>query len=242
MKTSTVLLACCLLGPGVVPPAEGEEPPAGDAVLARIEKASRAFEAEYVGAFSRRRGIARELDPDDGELVSTKEFVVDVWEYHGEHPVRVVRECRIDGEKVERAECEEEARLEPAYRIFAADASRHYRYEYGGTVERGGQATHRIRVVPLEKTSRHLEGEIFYSAETLLPVAMDMTLAAYPFGLEDLSIELRFADKNGEPVLGGGRTVVEIYVPLLMDQKTVTEFTASRQRLLKEREAVASAG
>jgi hypothetical protein len=90
-------------------------------------------------------------------------------------------------------------------------------------------------VIPLEDTVRHLKGEVFYLVDSLRLVGMTLTLADYPFGLKDLSIELNFADQNGLPVIAGGNSEAHIYIPFLINERAVTQFTASEQRLLKQR-------
>lgn len=237
MKKTSILILGLLVAVGTLGAARAADKSAdGEALLAKILESSRAFEGKYVGSYSERRGTARSLDPDDGDLVSTKEFLVDIWEYPGEHPIRVVRACKIDDKPVDLEQCDEEQRLEPAYRLFGKDSAKHYRFTFGGTAEHDGKQTYRIHVEALEKTPRHLQGDLFYEQETLIPVKMDMTLAKYPFGLQDLSIELAFIPKDGGPVIRSGKTNAKIYVPLLISQHTVTEFTASKQRLLTERE------
>ncbi len=213
--------------------------PAGDAILAQIREIARAFEDRYVGSFSKRKATTKVTDPDDDELRSTKDVVVDVWEYHGEHPTRRVHECRIDGKDVDPAQCKGEQRLEPAYRLFDADADEHYRLEYQGVAPWKGQPSHHVRVVPLQETTRHLKGDVFFHEGSLLLSGMNVTLADYPFGLEDLSIEMSFVEHDGAPVLDYGRTEAVIYVPLVINDRSVTEYRASEQELLTERAAVA---
>ncbi len=238
MRSSTFLLCFLMAGVLSVPRGSlGAESPSGEEIVAQIQEQARAFEAQYIGSFSKRKATTKIIDPDDDELRSTKDVVLDVWQYHGEHPTRKIHECRFDGKDVDLAKCEEEPRLEPAYRLFADEADEHYRLEYQGVATWDGKASHRIEVVPLEQTSRHLKGDVFFLQDSLLLAGMDVTLADYPFGLQDLSIKMTFTQKDGAPVLDHGRTEAVIYVPFVVNDKSVTEFRATDQKLLTARHA-----
>ena len=210
-----------------------------DEVLSEIIGRARDFEKAFLGNFSRRRATARVLHGKTGELKSRRDFVVDVWDYHGESPINEVRNCRIDDEPVNASDCAEKRRLKPTFRLFnddpIGDTDKYYRYEYQGVATWKGQRSHRVRVIPLENTTRHLKGEVFFLVDSLRFVGMHITLADYPFGLKDLSIDLSFEDQDGLPVIASGESRVHIYVPFLINERTETVFTASEQRLLKER-------
>jgi len=222
-------------------PALPEAPGAGREILEEITRKVRSFEAEYTGSFTRRTVATRVYDPDDGTLRSRKDFVVDVWTLRGEHPRNEVQECRVDGEPAALEECEDEPRGEPMHEIFADDAAQHYRLEYGGLADWRGDRCHRVRVIPLEETSRHIRGDLFFLEETLRLAGSTATLASYPFGLKDFSIEMTFAGQGNFPVLAGGRSDMRIKVPLLFDARIVSEFTATDQRLLTRAADAASA-
>ena len=229
-----VFVVAASFAPAPVPAAE----PTGDQIVSLVIDAARNREREDVGTFSRRATTVRMLDPDDGAVESTKEIDLEVWEYHGEHPTRKVRACRIDGTDVDLEECEEKQQLEPAYRLFGPDSEKHYRFEYGGEGEWEGAPTHKIRIVPLDETPRHLKGDIHVLREGFRVVGFDVTLADYPLGLEALAIRLTFKRQDGAPVLDHGSSDVTIYVPLVMHERRVTEFRASEQRRLRERVAI----
>jgi hypothetical protein len=218
-----------------VPFSIAEEESSNDEVLMRILEQARAFEKAYIGNYSRRRASARVLDGSDGELQSTRDIVLDVWDYHGEQPTNEVLECRIDDELVKSEKCVQKRRLEPTYRLFSDVGKEHYRYEYRGITPWKGEASHQIRVIPLEETTRHLKGDVYFLVDSLRFVGMHITLADYPFGLKDLEIELSFSDQEGLPVISGGESKVHIYVPFLINERTETVFSASEQLLLKER-------
>lgn len=207
---------------------------ANEETLARILEGARKFERSYIGSFSRREIITRSLAGGNGELRRTRKAVVDVWDYHGEHPTNQVLECTLDGKPVDLEKCVDPQRIEPAYRLFAKDADLHYRFRYQALDSWRGTASHKIRIVPLQKTSRHLEGDIFFRVDTLQILGMRITLADYPFGLKDLSIELTFEDHDGRAVIASGESSATLYVPLLINERAHTVFTASQQRLLTE--------
>ena len=221
-------------------PALPTEPAEDRMILAAITKKVRGFEAQYSGSFTRRTVETRVYDPDDGALQSRKDFVVDVWQFRGEHARSEVRECRVDGETADLEECEDSTRGEPIHEIFSDDAAQHYRLEYGGLVDWRGERCHRVRVLPLQETSRHIRGDLYFLEETLRLAGSTATLASYPFGLKDFALEMSFIDQGGLPVLATGRSDMHIKVPLLFDARIVSEFTAADQRLLKRAEDTAS--
>lgn len=211
-----------------------EESEGGD-ILAEILARTLAYETTYVGSFSRREVTVRILDGRDGELEQTRHVVVDVWEYHGEHPINELLECRFDDEPTDLEECVEEQRLEPTHRLFGKDAKDHYRYEYAGVETWEGQASHRVRVTPIKSSSRHLKGDVFFLVDSLQIGGMEITLSKFPFGLKALSIKLIFEEKAGQPVVARGESSAHLHVPFLINRRSETAFSASRQRLLTER-------
>jgi hypothetical protein len=208
----------------------------GYEIVEAITKTVRRFEALYPGSYTHRVVNTRALDPDDGTLRSTKRAVVDVWQYRGEHPLREVRSCQLDGAQAPIKECEEEPRDEPMHEVFTDDAHEHYRVAYGGLADWDGLSSHRLLVIPLKETARHIKGELFFLRDSLRLVGSKATIAKYPFGLKSFAIEMRFADQNGAPVLASGKSDMHIKVPLLFDARIITEFIASDQRLLTRRE------
>jgi hypothetical protein len=232
--TPVALLFFCGITSAALAGSEGQEE-SGDEILARITELGRDFEQAYLGSYSRRTLTARVSDAEDGELKLTRNVVVDVWDYHGEQPINEVIKCRINDKAVDLAKCVQKQRLEPPYRLFGDDAEKHYRFEYLGRDSWKGQASYKIKLIPLEETVRHLKGEIFFREDTLRLAGMNLTLADFPFALKALSIELNFEERNGVPLIKGGSTTVHIYIPFLINQRTVTQFTASEQRMLKER-------
>ena len=232
---ATALLITAALQPAPpsrAQPALPSEPAEGLAILEAITERVRGFEAQYIGSFTRRTVETRVYDPDDGALTSRKDFVVDVWQLRGENARSEVRECRVDGEPADLEECEDATRGEPIHEIFSDEASQHYRLEYGGLADWRGERCHRVRVIPLQQTSRHIRGELYFLEETLRLAGSTATLASYPFGLKDFALEMSFDEQAGLPVLASGRSDMHIKVPLLFDARIVSEFTAADQRLL----------
>jgi len=243
LLVTAMAIAFSFATPPPVAAASGES--SDSEILAQILGQAREFEKAFLGNYSRRRASARILNGRTGELKWTRDQVVEVWDYHGEAPINEVRECKIDDKSVDLDECVEKRRLKPTHRLFnedpVGDADEHYRYEYLGIDSWRAEASHRVRIVPLKNTTRHLKGDVYFLVDSLRFVGMQITLADYPFGLKDLSIKLNFADQNGLPVISGGESSVHIYVPFLINERTETVFSASDQRLLRERPLVSSA-
>ena len=230
-----VLVLAIGLGAGPRPAATTPAVSSQEEMLARILERAREFEKAYVGAYSRREIVTKILDGDSGELKRTRASVVDVWEYHGEFPTNEVRECTMDDEPIDLEKCLDPQRIEPAYRLFAQDAEEHYRFRYEALGSWKGRRSHKIEIIPLDDTTRHLRGNIFFAVDTLQVLGMDISIADFPFGLKKLAIELNFENREGQTVIASGSSSATIYSPFLVNERAVTAFTASQQRLLTER-------
>ena len=221
---------------GVDGASSAAEPPPevnGDAVMARIYERMSRVEREFPGHFSRRSVVRREFDPDDGELRETRRFEVEVWGWNGRSDRTKILRCEIDGEVVDNEKCAPQLKAEPMHPMFGAEGRKHYDLEFGGAVERDGEKLWRIRSVPREETMRHFKGDLLVRQESLTVAALEGDLAHHPFGLKSLELALRFENKDGRGLLASGRSEIVLYVPLLVDARVETEFTARDQRALK---------
>jgi hypothetical protein len=248
LSTHCALWAACALALSIgLSHESGAEPvnpneSSNQETLARILERAKEFEKMYVGSYSRRRVTTKILDGSSGKLKRKQIAVVDVWERHGEHPTNHVRQCTLNDKPVDIKKCVDPRRLEPAYRLFAEaeNGELRYRFRYTALDSWKGQASHKIRIIPVKKTLRHLEGDIFFHIDTLQIVGMKITLADYPFGLKELSIELNFEDRDGRPVIASGESSATLYVPLLINDRALTVFTASQQRLLTKEDSLSA--
>ncbi len=194
-----------------------------------------AFEEKYPGNYSRRNVTVRELDSDSGEVKTTKKMVQEVWAYVGKRARIEILTCKVDGKESEIDDCKRKDRGgDPPYRIFGPDGRKHYRFEMAGREQRNGLDVYRIRVIPLEKTQRHFDGDLYFTTNDLRLVASDGTIADYPLGLKKLNFELSLDELDGLPVPGKSKMDMTLYLPLVLDVRVVSESTASEQRLLTE--------
>lgn len=214
----------------------GGPPVNGPAILAKIYERVSAEERAFPGNFSRRKIVRRELDPDDGEVRSTRQVEAEVWGWAGGRDRMKILRCEIDGAQVENDECEPQLEGEPIHSMFGPRGREHYDLEFAGAVALDGEDTWRVRVVPKEETVRHFQGDLFFRQTNLSIAGMEGGVADHPFGLKALRIRMRFADKDGRGMLTKGHSDAVIYVPLLVDARLVTDFVASDQRLLSPAE------
>ena len=221
---------------GSNPTGDTAKEPDHQALVNKIKKKLKARSEKYPGAYSKRDVQERVYDPDNGELESSRDFLIEVWDFRGKRPATKFLSCKINGEVVDPEDCRQEQQSEPPHDVFGDDADEHYRIEYGGTAEWREQSVHALEIVPLENTQRHAKGKLYFDRDDLDLVGMDITIADYPFGLEDLSIQMGFKKTEEGTVLDDGVTKLQVYVPLFMHNDIVTKFTASDQRLLKKDE------
>ena len=159
----------------------------------------------------------------------------EVWARVGELPRIKVLSCEIDGKATAVEECEGQRRArEPLYRVFGPDGRKHYRLELADDGPDGDASVYRVRVVPLERTSRHFEGEFTFRADTLALLRSQGTMADYPMGLKSFELKLDFEELDGLPVISTTRMEMTIYVPLIVNRRVVSESVASDQRLLAQ--------
>ncbi|NRA02207.1 MAG: hypothetical protein HRU00_06340 [Myxococcales bacterium] len=224
-----ILTACLLLCAA----SSNAATPTDDEIVDQIYRQTTEFEEAFAGVYFRQNVTVRELDPDDGELRKTKTMVQDVWSYVGAKPRVEILSCTVDGKQSEIEACKPKDRGgDRPYRVFGPDGRKHYRFELEGPEELNGISVYRLRPIPLERTSRHLDIELFYTVDGLRLVASNGTIADYPMGLKKLAFENWFDELDGHPVMTKSKLDMTIYFPLLVNLRVVNESTASEQRLI----------
>lgn len=215
--------------------ATGEASTANSEILDRIYEHVSQFESRFPATHTHRVMTTREYDPGNGELEKTIVAEQEVWTRVGELPRIKVLSCEIDGKANAVEECEGQRRArEPLYRVFGPDGRKHYRLELADDGPDGDASVYRVRVVPLERTSRHFEGEFTFRADTLALLRSQGTMADYPMGLKSFELTLDFEELDGLPVISTTRMEMTIYVPLIVNRRVVSESVASDQRLLAQ--------
>ena len=213
--------------------AGGETPATSSEILDRIYEHVSQFEKNFPSRYLRRVMTTREYDPDNGKLEKTSIAEQEVWTRVGELPRIKVLSCTIDGKTAELEECQgRESAREPLYRVFGPDGRKHYRLEFTDERPEGDASIYRVRVVPLERTKRHFEGEFTFRSDTLALLRTQGTMADYPMGLKNFELKLDFDELDGLPVIATTRMEMTIYVPLIINRRVVSESVASDQRFL----------
>ena len=210
-----------------------ETPPLGAQIIDRIYEHVSAFEAKNPGTFVRRTMTVREMDPDDGTVEKTFVSKQEVWNRLGQRPEIKILSCQVDGKSAEPKECKRKERdRKPPYRIFGPEGRSHYRYELLETEGSPELASYKIKVIPLERTSRHFEGVLEFDAATSRLLSSRGSIADYPLGLKSLELELHFADLDGHPVPARSRMDMLLYLPLVLNTRVLREAVAYDQRFL----------
>jgi len=221
-----------LLATGV---AGGETPATASETLDRIYEHVSQFEKNYPSTHLRRVMTTREYDPDNGKVEKTSIADQEVWTRVGALPQIKVLSCTIDEKDVAVEECQGRSRArEPLYRVFGPDGRKHYRLELVDDGPDGDASVYKVRVIPLERTERHFEGEFTFNAETLALLQTQGTMADYPMGLKNFELKLDFDERDGHPVIATTRMELTIYVPFIINRRVVSESVASDQRLLAQ--------
>lgn len=210
-------------------------PPNPGEIVDRIYQHRSDFEKTYPGTYMRRVMTVREFDPHSGKLRKTAISEQDVWTRAGQLPRIETVSCSVDGKDAEVDACKgRERNREPLYRVFGPDGRNYYRLKLleGGPDDES--SVYRLRVIPLERTTRHFEGELTFRADTLALLATQGSMADYPMGLKKFELKLAFEERDGLPIPTTTRIEMTLYIPLMVNMRVVSESVASDQRLLTE--------
>jgi hypothetical protein len=221
---------------GVAIAAPPTAPMGADEIVEKITRRVAAQEDEYPGTYSRRQIVRKVFDPDDGSLRKLWEIEAEVWDFIEQKQQMKVLGCRLDGKETSLEDCEPDLQGEPMLRIFGPDGKKNYQILLDGEVTIDGARAYKLKIVAREKTGRHFEGVMYFSVESLQVLRVEGGLAKYPFGLKALALQLDFEDLNGTSIIANGTSDLTIYVPLLYNERIVTEFKATDQKRLKASE------
>ena len=215
--------------------AASAEGPSDQKIIDQIYRHVSDFEQQYPGTQVNRTMTVRELDPKSGELKKTSISQEEVWTRVGERPRITISHCTVDGQTREPEACKRKERDRKApYRIFGPGGRDHYRLKLTARPGVAGASTFKLEAIPRERTSRHFEGTLEFSADGFRLLSSRGTIADYPLGLKKFSLELDFAELNGHPVPARSKTDLTLYLPLVLNTRVVSEAVASNQRLLTQ--------
>ena len=229
--------ALLLLGAsGVAIAAPSASPMGADEIVEKISRRVATQEDEYPGTYSRRQIVRKVLDPDDGSLRKLWEIEAEVWDFIEQKQQMKILGCRLDGKKTSLEDCEPDLQGDPMLRIFGPDSKENYQILLDGEATIDGARAYKLKIIAKEKTARHFEGAMYFAVDSLQVLRAEGGLAKYPFGLKALSLQLGFEDLNGTSIIAKGTSDLTIYVPLLYNERIVTEFKATDQKRLKASE------
>ena len=231
MKLALIPLSLLLaLSPAAraAPPTPEEEA----RVFSQIRQRMQAFTSKYRGVRSTRRVRVREYDPDDNKLRRTMDKVQQFDNLIYASPQIKVQGCAIDNKRVPTKRCAEKRKRKPLHPVFDKDGSRHYRVKIIGAKTVRERQCFEVRVTPLKKTEKHFSGLMYFDAENLQLLMLDGRLADYPFGLQKFHIRLLFKRHQGFAVVEKGRLDFTIHVPIFVNKRLVSTFSATNFSLL----------
>lgn len=232
MKWQQLVWLTLFVWVGTAGSAEG---PSDQEIIDQIYRHVSDFEQQYPGTQINRTMTVRELDPKSGELKKTSISQEEVWTRVGERPRIKILRCTVDGQTREPEACKRKERDRKApYRIFGPGGRDHYRLKLTARPGVADASTFKLEVIPRERTSRHFQGILEFSADGFRLLSSRGTIADYPLGLKEFSLELDFAELNGHPVPARSKIDLTLYLPLVLNTRVISEAVASNQRLLTQ--------
>ena len=229
-KQVTYLVIFCLAGTSV-----WAEEPNDQEIIDQIYRRVSEFEQQYPGTHFNRTQTVREIDPDNGKVEKTSISQEEVWNRVGERPRVQILHCTVDGQIREPDDCKRKERDRKApLRIFGPEGQDHYRLELNARPGQAGASTFKLKVIPRQRTPRHFQGILEFSPTDFRLLSTRGTIADYPFGLKDFSLEMDFAELDGHPVPARSKIDMTLYLPLVLNARVVSEAVASNQELLTQ--------
>lgn len=203
-----------------------------DETIGRIYQHISQLEEKYPNIRIRRTMTVRELDPDSGKVRKTSVSEQDVLAHVGERPQIKILSCTVNGASAKPEACERKERdRKPPLRIFGPTGHQHYRFELLPQQLGGDAPFYRLRVIPKQKTERHFEGVLEFTASDLSLHSSHGTIAAFPMAMKKMELELFFDDLDGRSVPSRTRMDMTLYLPLVLNSRVISESVTSESRI-----------
>ncbi len=238
IKIDTNRIVCCfiLLISAALCPLHGAEvalsKPEADSVLARIRAKYEPVFTKYRGVESTRDITLQEYDTKAARLLSISRIRLVRRDYFYALPEITVLSYEKNGKRGKPSDYKPR-REEPLYPVFDRSGASHYRTEVVGTQVIDGMKCYRVQVTPLESTTRHFRGNLYYRTDNLDQILAEGSGAKLTMGVKSFWMRMKMRTFQGVPVISGGTMTIMVDVALLYpNRKFVSEIKVSNIKII----------
>ncbi|XDD50117.1 hypothetical protein AB3N59_17415 [Leptospira sp. WS92.C1] len=190
-------------------------------ILEKIKQNSRDTISAFKGIDYKRNLVITETDPKTEDQILVSKILTRRVEYYYERPVVVVLSYEKNGIRLPPKEYEPE-KSSPVYPIFDNQSDDHYSFQINGPILFQNKQSYVVEITPLQLSSRHFKGKIYYDKNTLHPFYIEGTTSKWKFGVKDMYFNV-FMEMTKEkvPFVKSGDVFIKTYVPLLSSEKDI---------------------
>jgi hypothetical protein len=213
--------------------AETIAPSESERILERVFNKYIPIYDKYRGVESTSRVMTQEFDPKTNVLKRTSEVLLHRKDYFYEKPEIKALSLKINGKDTDPSQYRS-WETKPTYLAFDKKGRENYLLKVTEKKKIYQKECYRIEVLPRKSTSRHFQGEIYCSVDSLDVVQTVGGVADLEFPIKYFWSDFYFTLVKEIPVVQSGTLKVRINVPILYpDTLIVTSTTISESKLIE---------
>jgi hypothetical protein len=121
----------------------------------------------------------------------------------------------------------------PIYLPFDKNSEKNYDIRLNKTVSINRIPCYELLIIPKMKTDRHFSGKAYFTVKELNLYYLEGTIAAYPFGLKNLNMQIYFKKFQESAAMSHGMMILDVHIPLFYpNKKIVFIFNSSGEKFI----------
>lgn len=231
----TLILVLMVCGPGLSPSgfAETISPSESERLLERIYNKYIPIYEKYRGVESTSWVITQEFDPKTNALKNSSEVVLHRKDYFYEKPEIKALSLKINGKDTDPSKYRS-WETKPTYLAFDKKGRGNYLLKVTEKKKILQQECYRIEVLPRKSTSRHFQGEIYCSADSLNVVQTVGGVADLEFPIKYFWSDFYYTQTREVPVVQSGTLKIRINFPMVYPDTLIMTTTTILESKLME--------
>ncbi|HOO50979.1 MAG TPA: hypothetical protein PLK94_06800 [Alphaproteobacteria bacterium] len=234
----TILL---LLGavPGLVSGSQDQSitPDFSRQLIERIQAKTLQTKGTYDGIEFNEDTTIQTFDAETEKLQETVRVLLVKRNFHQKDTEVVVLKYEKDGKEQPLSDYKP-MQEKPQYEVFAEDGDKYYDVDVVACTNIDDKKCYRLKITPKEKTARHIQGDLYYTADTLDLVRFEGTIAEFTVGLKELHMVLDYRTVDGIPVPLCRTINLVVHMPIVFPhKKMVIETVITNQKIIYKSEA-----
>ncbi|TGK30098.1 hypothetical protein EHQ05_03820 [Leptospira yasudae] len=190
-------------------------------ILAKIRENSRMSISSFKGIDYKRNLTITEIDSSTGKEISVSKVLTRRVEYYYDRPVVVVLNYVKNGVTLPPKDYEPE-KSSPTYPIFDDQSDEHYLFNISGPVFFQNRQSYVVEISPLQLSTRHFKGRIYYEKNSLHPFYVEGTTSKLKFGVKEMYFKIFMeVSKEKVAIVRSGEVFVKTYIPFLLPEKDI---------------------